>query len=114
MRARGPCGFFGDRLVNLVRSQRVSVCDDLFLHIQRDKSLPQGLPISNLNLDIFGYFPRYSKQSVVRARDAWNFVWTKANHISLQGSYSWLMLFTGGLPDVFPVRGWNLNTLRLI
>ena len=38
--------FFGDRLVNFVRSQRVSVCDDLFLHIQRTKSLLRGLPIS--------------------------------------------------------------------
>ena len=44
--ARGLCFFFGDRLVNFVRSQRVSVCDDLFLHIQRTKSLLRGLPIS--------------------------------------------------------------------
>ena len=83
----GPLLFFGDRLANCVRSQRVSVCDDLFIHIQRDKSLPHGLPMACLQ--------------------------TAANQISLQGSYSLLMLFTESFPDVFPVRRWNLNTFRL-
>ena len=42
------------------------------------------------------------------------FLWAAANQISLQRSYSLLMLFTESFPHVFRAKRWNLNTLRLI
>ena len=84
----GPLLFFGDRLANCVRSQRVSVCDDLFIHIQRDKSLPHGLPIS-IN-DLGRYFPSRAWLGPMA------FLWTAVNQISLQGSYSLLHAFLLG------------------